>query len=159
MTELAPPPDVPAVASAAAIGDLAADWTPPHRSPRALVVVLRVRAAVWLLGAEAVAFAAGAVDFAVTLPEEGCVGCALTAAEALLCGPDVVAAAGRGRVLRAPSVEPVRLVVPVAEERVAPLTVAEAEPALPVAGVVGGGARSELRRPELPRPERAWPAA
>jgi hypothetical protein len=41
--------------------------------------------------------------------------------------------------LRAPLVEPVRLVVPVADdERVAPLTVAEADPALPVAGVVAG---------------------
>jgi hypothetical protein len=93
MTELVPPPDVPAVASAAAIGDLAADLTPPHRSPRALVVVvLRVRAAVWLAGAEAWAFAAGAVDLAVTLPEAGCVGRALTAAELLFCGIDVVAA-------------------------------------------------------------------
>jgi hypothetical protein len=142
MTELAPPLDVPAVASAAAIGDVAAVLTPPHRSPRALVVVLRVRAAVWLLGADAVAFAAGAVDFAVTLPEEGCVGWALTAAEALLCGPDDVATPWRGLLLRSPLAEPVRLVVPVAEEeeRVAPLTVAEAEPAGPVAGVVDGGA-------------------
>jgi len=135
-TEPAPPLDVPADASAAAIGDLAADFTPPHRSPRALVVE-RVRADVWPAGAVALALPAGGVDFAVTLPGDCCVGCALAAVAELPCGPVVVAAAGRGLAAFPADGAAVRLAVPVverADERVAPLTVADAEPVLLVAG-------------------------
>jgi hypothetical protein len=116
-TRPVPPPLVPAVASAAPIGEVAAERTPPQRSPRA-DVALRVTAGVVV---RAAALLRAFEGVAALEDEVGAETCARAT-----CVPEVTAgvrgcAACAGAVLRG------WLVVRAAPElRVAPLTVAEA---------------------------------
>lgn len=73
----APVPCVPAVASAAEIGDAVADRTPPQRSPRALATALLAGAGAGVLaaletGADERVFFDGAATFAGAELRAGC---------------------------------------------------------------------------------------